>query len=262
MSWCPKCRSEYVNGRETCADCGSVLVESLEALQDDASTMYDYENLSEDMKRRVIAEMQKQKLDPRMLLGKQTEEGSPENIARIIAMENEPNFDEYAKRVEEEAAEDAKIFVRKEEKLKDYRSTGYAFVIVGVAGLAFMLAEVFGLTAFLHFSGASRYLLFTVMIGMFGAFTLIGINAFHSCGRLKKEAESENAYLASLEEWIQSHITAEAVNENIDQSLSIDVLYERRAAKIRKALLSFDKDMPAAILEHYVENTYIALFES
>jgi phosphorylcholine metabolism protein LicD len=91
---------------------------------------------------------------------------------------------------------------------------------------------------------------------------MLGIRSFVTSSKLKKEASSENAYISELENWIHANIHADSINDGINQSLSIEELYPLRAEKIRSLLLSKDEQMDKAMLEHYVEQTYAALFES
>lgn len=259
MSWCPNCRSEYVNGRETCFDCGAVLVESLDDIQDDAADMYNFNNLSDEMKRRVLTEMQKENLDPRKLLNP-AKEGSVDFVAQMIEEENAPSYEEYAKQQEEEEKKQTSaIFVKKESRLNDYRSSACACLIVGIVGLAYVIAEFLG---FVDFISDSNYVFFVVMTVMFLGFILAGIKSFMSTKKIKMEADAENAYIKKLDEWIAENLNSDYINDGINQSLGIQELYELRAARIRESLLRYDADMNPSMLEYYVENTYISLFES
>lgn len=259
MSWCPNCRSEYVNGRETCFDCGAVLVESLDDIQNDAQDMYNFEDLSDEMKRRVLAEAQRENLDPRKLF-KPAKEGTVDFIAQMIEEENAPAYDEYVKKLEtEEQQRVPAIFEKKENTLKNYLSGGYACLIVGIAGLAYMLAEIIGLVDFI---ANNNYLFFVVMTAMFVGFIFAGIHSFIMAKKLKPKADAQNAYMKELDQWITKNLSADSVNNGIDQSLGVQELYEARAAKIRAALITRDPDMDVSMLEYYVENTYISLFES
>lgn len=258
MSWCPNCRSEYVNGRQTCYDCGAVLVESLDDIQNDAGNMYDFDSLSDEMKRRVLAEMQKENLDPRKLLNP-TKEGSVDFVARMIEEENAPSREEYEQELAKEAKKTPAPFVKQEDKLSNYRSGAYACLIVGVAGLIYMAAEIAG---FINLAGNTNYIFLIVMTAMFAGFVLAGIYSLVSARKIKARAVAENAYIRELEGWILENINKDYVNEGIDQTLNINALYELRAARIREALLQRDSGMNPSMLEHYVENTYITLFES
>lgn len=262
MSWCPKCRSEYISGRETCADCGSVLVESLDDINDEAKDMFDFDSLSDDMKRRVLNELKKENLDPNIVLNNSAKEGTPEYIAQIIQEENAPSYEEYEAEAAKAEQEEIRLFIKKEDKYKDYRSTGYTFLIVGVLGLLFVIAEFTGILDIFNFSAGSNYIFTIVMSLMFIIFIFVGIISFKSCKKLKTEAETENNYISALESWISDNISSDKINEGINQSLDTDALYEKRSQKIRSMLLSHDADMDKSMLEHYVENTYIALFES
>ena len=126
MSFCPKCKSEYINGRPTCADCGTPLVESLDDI---------------------------------------IEESFPETSVQTGAdvedeLENTLFENEETKNTESEKPDRVYTYVSKKEKYKDYVSTGYTFLIVGIAGLIIVTLNLLDIIRLFHVSGASSILFY------------------------------------------------------------------------------------------------------
>lgn len=264
MSWCPVCRSEYVNGRTTCFDCGATLVESLEGLEDNEAVtndMIDFNSLSDEMKQRVLVEMQKEHIDPRKLFNQPTKEGSLQNIARIIDEENGLSYDEYMEEAAKAAQSSVPAFERLSDKVKDYNSSFVSLLIVGIAGIVFLIAQLSGLISFLSLSGFSRYLFAFVMGAMFLGFIYAGIHAKFTAKKLSVKAREQDEYMKKLEEWISSNIKSEVIDKEIDVSKDIDIVSNQRFDRIRESLLSYDANIDPSMLEYYIEQTYISLFE-
>lgn len=259
MSWCPNCRSEYVSGRETCYDCGAVLVESLEEIQEDAKDSLVFDALPEEMKRRVIQELQKEKINPNSVLHP-AKEGTLDYVAQVIEEENAPSYEEF-EREEIEAAKKRvpALFVKTSDRMNDYLSSGYMLIIVGILGLAYMIVEITGIFSFF---ASPNYIFYVVMTALFLLFFGAGIHSLAKAKKLAPVASAENQYLTDTKNWIDQNILVDSINAGLNDSMDIDTLYEQRSERIRHALHSYDANMNPSMLEYFVENTYINLFES
>lgn len=224
MSFCPKCKSEYINGRPTCADCGTPLVDSLEELLAEEPVLQEESETDDEL-----------------------ENGSSP-------------VDETEKETDDESRpERVYTFVSKKEKYKDYRSTGYTFLIVSVAGLILITLNLLKLIQVFHVSGASAILFYGVMYVMFGIFLFVSINSFRNSRRLKNEADTEDTYLQDMRTFLLENITPEIFSE-IQQTESEEELYFQRTEIIKNCLLEKYPQIDISLLEQTVDETYDRIF--
>lgn len=228
MSFCPKCKSEYINGRPTCADCGTPLVESLEEtyekILDDAMQYEDATETADDI-----------------------EEG------------NDTSSDETAETTEKTKPERLYAFVSKKEKYKDYLSTGYTFLIVGIAGLVVITLNLLNVIQIFNTSGASSVLFYCVMYTMFFIFLFVSANSFKNSKRLKAEADTEDTFLKDMNTYLLENITSETF-DNMEIPESEEELYFHRTEIIKEKLLEKYPDIDNSLLEQTIDETYDRLF--
>ena len=112
MAWCPECKCEYVEGIEVCADCGCKLVEDLESLN------RKEQEITVEMAAAMLQAMQKQgvKLPPELT-------GAQE----AVSIEKAEPMKTY------------KPYINNEERAEDNKSSAYTLLLVGGAGLAFII---------------------------------------------------------------------------------------------------------------------------
>ena len=143
MAWCPKCKCEYVEGVDRCADCGCELVEHL---TDEPEKRFT-ESLPESPEEEIAA-------------------------AQLAVMEGEIppfEFDE----------EDVKpvvhgVYVNNEERAEENRTAAYTLLSVGTAGLIAVVLFFFGIIP-IHMAVFSKYMISGVMGVMFILFLIMGI---------------------------------------------------------------------------------------
>ncbi len=227
MSFCPKCKSEYINGRTHCADCGAALVESLEAVFEEP---IDIEPENEE-----IAE-QSESYDT----FEETKEAEPEK----------------------EKPERIRNFVSKKEKYKDYQSTGLMFMIVAAAGITLITLNLLGIITIYKTSAASSVLFYCVMYAMFAIFIFVGFSSFKSAAKIKEASVSEEAFLRELNHYIETNITTSLFDFNEEADMPQEELYFKRTALIRSILTEQYPDIDESLLEQSVDTAYDKLFQS
>ena len=169
MPWCPKCKNEYKAGYTICADCGSELVESLNAIEwkavyfgeeADLLAMCEFmqangianvqvsyaenENIYE-----LLVDSQKIKEVQKLIKVYLTNIAAPQKAAEMKAVELTMSEEEIAKHMEEKKAlmkemmrspyEDA------DSKAEEYKSGAAALLLVGVLGIGALVLLNMGL---------------------------------------------------------------------------------------------------------------------
>lgn len=223
MSFCPKCKSEYINGRTHCADCGTALVESLEDMMEEAN------------------------------------DTAPEN-APISEIPDE-FFEENDEQEPETKPERVRNFVSKKEKYKDYQSTGVMFFVVAVIGLAVITLNLLGVITVFRTSGASSVLFYCVMYAMFIIFLFVGINSFKNAARIKEASVNEETFLQELNAFVEENVTASAFDSVDTDGISQEELYFRRTELIRTIICEKYPDIDAGLLEQTIDQAYDRIFQ-
>lgn len=226
MSFCPKCKSEYINGRTHCADCGTALVESLETELEEVTDIEPENN--------EIAELS----EPR----------------EVSEETGEPEAEEKPERVRE--------FVSKKEKYKDYQSTGVMFMIVAVIGIALITLNLLGIITIFRTSGASSVLFYCVMYAMFAIFLFVGFNSFKNAAKIKEASVSEESFLQELNHYIETNITSSLFDSAEAKDMPQEELYFKRTELIRSMLTDQYPDIDEGLLEQSIDTAYDKLFQS
>ena len=202
MAWCPKCKCEYVEGVDRCADCGCELVEHLTDEPEERFT----ESLPESPEEEIAA-------------------------AQLAVMEGEIppfEFDE----------EDVKpvvhgVYVNNEERAEENRTAAYTLLSVGTAGLIAVVLFFFGIIP-IHMAVFSKYMISGVMGVMFILFLIMGIVSLRNFKLFKKRAAKENNLTAEIRKWCLQNLHKETIDQSLcfDASISEELKYFQRLSLI------------------------------
>lgn len=229
MSFCPKCKSEYINGRPTCADCGTPLVESLDEIMEDEVMDNSIENSDSN-------------------------EASCDDVSSDDVSQDEVSQDE-----EKPKTKPLRAFVSQKERYKDYIYTGYLFLIVSIIGIALLTLNLLGVIQFFSVSGASAIIFYIVMYAMFVIFTFVAINAFNNSKKIKEKSIEEDNFFDELKTFIKENITLDKFVD-CDTDTSDTEIYFQRTEIIRNTILERFPEINPSLLENVIDETYDSLF--
>ena len=239
MPWCPKCRNEYKEGYEVCADCGTPLVASLEEI-DKAEIITESDNSE--------ASFEAENLDL------QEEYGNIE-----LSEELKLKVLEQAKKREE-----YKPYVKAKDRAENYRSSAFAMLLVGVLGMVFLVLCVFGVIN-LAITGSGRILAFVTMLIMFVAFILIGVRSYVASKTIGALADDEDNFTASVESYFRENCTAKVVDERAvaanDEDMTDEIKYFKRTEVIKDIIKEQFGELDESYVESETEVIYGILFE-
>ncbi len=286
MPWCPNCKTEYREGIEKCADCGSALVSSLneeERVEESCSLLFGDEkhvrmieaHLRESGFSSVFAVKQKNPV---------TDENSGQQIIRyelfVSASEREdavkcaadfmrntnPQAEEAMQnpsspRVMTRKAEPAQEFVTVKEKQSDMKSSGIMLLIFGVAGLTFMVLVILGVIP-IRFSGFNAIIAYSVMGIFFGVLFISGIMSLVNAKKMAGVGIEEQRQLNELADWCNLNLTKEIIEEKVPGDIMQDEqLYFERFDFIKESLHKAYPELKEDFLEYYTEQLYSKYYE-
>lgn len=282
MPWCPNCKTEYREGIEKCADCGSTLVGSLneeERVEESCSLLFGDEKHVRLIEKHLLESgissafsVRQKSLKGVPEAGKQFElfvaaadrEAAVSCAAEFMRNTN-PQAEEAIEnpdspRIVTQKSEPAKEFKTAKEKKSELKSSGIMLLCFGVAGLTFMVLVILGVVP-MHFAGFNAVIAYSVMGIFFGALFVSGIMSLVSAKRMGKENDEEAKLMKEVDEWCEENLTREVIIEKIPGEDSDEQLYFERFDYIKAALHKQFSGLDEEFLEYYTETLYSKYFE-
>lgn len=151
-------------------------------------------------------------------------------------------------------------FVRLSDKYKDITSSALTMLIVGIAGIIFMIL-VFADIIPLPINASTACLFDSVMGGIFIIFIIAGIVSFMHAKQVKIDAEAEDKLIEEILAWAKDNISKELLDEGLDLSEPEEILYFSRADKIKDLLMHQFENADEALIYEYTEQIYQNIYE-
>lgn len=251
MPYCPKCDMEFIDGITTCSDCGGELVESKEAAM--------------ELKKQEEEARQEQMMEEMARMAKMAQDGQNSSGEGGWTRDGEDYADaddEVKANVPESPIAPARIYVNKEQKYEDLKSSASAFLIVGVILLAAAVVCWSGIIS-LPLNDVSKIIVQSVI-------TIMGILSIFVAGSSSKSAktlapqiEDENKATQELIQWFQDSYTGEQIDNAIEgaEDLTPEELSLKRFQLIQDYLIT-SHDLPdQAYVDALSEEIYGKLYE-
>lgn len=242
MPWCPKCKNEYYEGIEVCADCGCELVDSLkewEEAQREAKETAMRERMAE------LEEMLQEEAD-------QDESASGNEEEALL---------EKAKKAAEEASRG--VYQNYEEKATDNKSSAYTLLAVGMLGLIGILL-CFCDVIKLPLTESSKFMILGVLGAMFLFFVVMGVISMKNAGKYAKKAESERELTKELEKWFVEYMTADKIDDGLftqeEEELSDEQKYFKRFDRMKELLSERFLNLNEGYMDRFLDKHYQDIF--
>lgn len=148
-------------------------------------------------------------------------------------------------------------YVMKTEKYNDYTGTFYIFLLLGFAGIIFVILNIVGLINFLN-----GFFPNLIMGSLFLFFIYEAISSGKKANNLKLEIEEENKLTDKINEWLHSTITEDFLESISDSNLSEELDYLKKTETIRDMLISEFGDQNRDYLDRIIEEFYTETFDA
>ena len=153
-----------------------------------------------------------------------------------------------------------KVYVSKESKKEETKSTAYSFLLVSVIGFIALILFATGALP-VHVADYMQIMLCIVMGAMLLIFFVIGIVSLRQLKTLGTQAEKENDLSSEIISWFTSTYSAEDIDESMDEEVFDQDLYFKRYEIMTRFLSKQYPDLEETFLDHLVEELYGNLFE-
>lgn len=262
MPWCPKCKNEYIEGIKTCVDCGVELVDELpEEIDPNAPVILchvDTEETAEklisylrygDLKTAAAVPAENQESGFNLIVAEFERKAAENMFARFNSIDEMADMDiselvpDVEKQLEELEAEEAShmfselrteassVYVKKKDKYADLKFSGISFLIFGVIGVGFVIANQLKFINFFNeFSMIIMAVVFVLFIG-------VGISSLIRAKKLRNIVSEEEKVTNEVMTWIDANINDELIASLIDSELSEEDNYFSAHDKLCSMLL-------------------------
>ena len=287
MPWCPKCKNEYRAGVEVCADCNVPLVADLNESENEdatallvqmdaskiefaekliaylayssvhASSSVDEENniLSIFVAEKDVAQAKRCFQAFYTVEAEQEMENAAKKAAGELVDEEEDDEQHYIISKEKKPV-NAGVYVKKEERYDDYKSSAGMFLAFGIIGLVFVILNVIGVLELLTVSFS-----LLVMCAMFVAFIVIGVLSYKKAAAIKEEAAQETQVVKDLTRWLENAVTREELEACEEEADGAELAYLKKIELLKTTLADAFPEIDDSFLDQFVEDFYNSHFE-
>ncbi|MBR1771673.1 MAG: hypothetical protein IJ747_06555 [Lachnospiraceae bacterium] len=147
---------------------------------------------------------------------------------------------------------------------KEYRSSGWALLLVGGVGL---LGVALGISGVLPVHLGNPYLFYGVMMSVFVLFIVMGALSFKSARIFAQKEQADHTLMETVETWCVEHLTAEEIDRAVDADLPDEtasdpqLLFFPRAEYIKEKINNQFMNLDQKLLDRYVdERLYDLIF--
>ena len=148
-------------------------------------------------------------------------------------------------------------YVMKAEKYKDYVGTQYVFLVLGIAGIIFVILNVIEVLTLLY--GLFPNL---IMGALFVYFIYVGISTGKKARQLKNEIDDEEQLTDKIKEWLKTTVTDEYLASISNSEISEELDYIKKTDTIRDMLNKEFGEQNRDYLDRLIEEFYTETFDA
>ena len=147
-----------------------------------------------------------------------------------------------------------------DEKARNLRSSAYTLIIVGSAGLLFMILVLSGVIP-INMPGIIGILSKVIMTALFIMFLAFGIGSYLRSRKVAEDAGRESEKKEEIERWFLDSYDGAGIDGNVNDGDDDNDLYFDRTDFIREKISERFLDVDESLMSVMVEELYAQLFD-
>lgn len=284
MLICPKCRNEYRDGIEKCADCGCALQPVNEGekyvplLGGNQASIEQLKKYLEYNGMKDIQVIYDGARGVHILAVKEEDANKAKKYANNFMQQETVRMQEammaqqmqagaFNMQQEEEKTVAAEVKNRKymdnKERAAENRSSAWTLLLVGGVGLVVIILGYLGYLPF-TVSGPSKFMIYGMMGALFILFIVMGFVSLKKSKVYSSQAKEDNELESTLKDWCKQAFE----NGRIDTMLGMEVmgaseeeLYFKRTSAMKMMIKGQFVNLDDSFIEHFIDEMYDELFK-
>lgn len=255
MSWCPKCKNEYVEGITFCPDCNVDLVDELPDESNEILPSILCHVTDEQIGGKFILYLQYKGLQTAGLMpvpadDEEYEDGfyvvvassekemaqnafegfdSVEELAQTDISELIPQLEDQLEELQSEEAskmlsdlrtEQSSVYVKKKDKYTDLKFSGVSFIVFGILGAGLLTLNGLG-----YISIFTNLFSSFIMTIVFIVFLIVGITSLLRAKKMKTMVSQEEKMSDDVLIWLEENVTDDWLDERYEDSQTEEANY-------------------------------------
>ena len=238
MPWCPKCKTEYIEGIELCADCHTPLVASLD--EDMHEALINDSDCPEEMS------------------------GEPEEIEAQTGSENDEDDEDTVVTGDElrrQLSHPTITYVKPEEQYKDTKSSGYMLTFIGAAGAVALVLIAAGVIP-IALDPVMQYVFYSVLGILFLVFFVMGVNALKKAGEYKARIEKEGELEHRLLLWLCEDAQKTRIDACRESEGTMEEAYFACQDLMKQLITEKEPGIKEDYMNYLIEKAYSRMYEA
>lgn len=268
MPWCPKCKSEYVEGTKECVHCKVELVERLDEKKSitfgEAEEMERLKAFLEyNAMKNIEVAFNSEDNTYELQVEKEDEKQAKKLTAVFLREEAEKNTDTQKDDTQKTAV--YTTYQNNAAKAEDNKSSAFTLLLVGGVGIVVIALCMTGVIS-LNLSETSKYMVYGVMGALFILFLVMGVVSMRSSKIFAQKAQTEDNLTEEITKWCLTDLNKEMIDQMIldedsEEETSEEMRYFKRTEKMRNLINEKFLNLDEAYLEHILDEIYSEIFE-
>ena len=157
------------------------------------------------------------------------------------------------------------MFEKASDRAENYRSGAYSLLIIGIAGLVFIILCLMGVIP-INLPGSSKIVSGIVMTLVFLIFLAVGVKSLDDAKKYEEQADREERMTREIHDWFRENYTKDTIDRAVfwegDDDRGIEADYFKRYQYIRPVIEDKYEYLAPDYAEKMIEDLYNEIYEA